>query len=126
MELNLHLLDSDHHDNTDGQGFPYVIERFFAGAFLKRSVVFTEMPTPDTKKKAFYIDEPEALVRGKLKTAARVKLIDAVSRAARDTNHRMCAVFALREAVYCDPDGSKRESTDIPSGGVLFTEPDES
>ena len=126
MRLNLHSLNEDHCDKTDENPYPYVIERFFGGAFLKRSIVFTEMPPLNPKKMTFYIDEPEALVRGNLKLEARAKLVDAVSHAARDTNHRMCAVFAPREAVYCDPDGSRRESTDIPSGGVLFTEPDDS
>jgi hypothetical protein len=123
MKLNLHSSEGDHYDNTDRKPFPYVIERLFSGVYIKRSVVFTEMLPPNLDKRFFYIDEPEALARGKLKSMAREKLVDAVSHAARDTNHQMSAVFSPREAVYCDPDGSRRKSTDIPSGGVLYTEP---
>ena len=123
MRLNLHSFNDDHDDKTDENPYPYVIERLMAGVFLKRSVVFAEMPPANPKKRAFYIDHPEAYTRGKLKPEARAKLVHVVSHVARDTNHRMSAVFSPREAVYCDPDGSRRESTDIPSGGVLYTEP---
>ena len=121
-------MNKDHYYADDPYSFPYIIERLMSGGYLRREVFFLEKTngrcffniTADSDKNNFYIDESDAFVKGKITATARKKLIGAVSMTSQISNRRLCVVFSTNDAVYCEPDGSKSESTDIPSGGVLF------
>ena len=120
MNVKPVAMNEDHYSREDSSPFPYVIERLMAGVYLRREVFFTKKTPVGPSGRDFFIDEPEAFADGKLTPAARDKLIEATRRASGKVNRRMCAVFAKDEAVFCEPDGSYAESTDIPSGGLLF------
>ena len=121
-------MNKDHYCTDNPNPFPYIIERIMAAVYLRREVFFLEesngefyfnIPTGSDKHN-FYIDESDAFVNGKITANARKKLIDAVSLTSQISNRRMCVVFSSNDAVFCEPDGSKTESTNIPSGGVLL------
>lgn len=119
--------NKDHYYADDPNPFPYIIERLMAAAYLRREAFFLEKTNgrclfnmAGADKNNFYIDESNAFVNGKITATARKKLIGAVSQASQIHNRRMSVVFSANDAVYCEPDGSKSESTSIPSGGVLF------
>jgi hypothetical protein len=122
------VMNKDHYCADDPNPFPYVIDRLMSGVYLRREVFFLEKTngrcffniTADSDKNNFYIDESDALVKGKITATARKKLVGAVSLTSQISNRRMCVVFSANDAVFCEPDGSKAESTDIPSGGVLL------
>ena len=128
MTLDLISIKRDHYCTNDPKAFPYVIDRLMATVYLRREVFFIEKTNErdffnipaGSDKKNFYIDESNALVKGKISATARKKLIGVVSRESQTNNRRMCVVFSANNAVFCEPDGSKDESTDIPSGGFLF------
>ncbi len=120
-------MNEDHYYADDPNPFPYVIERLMAGAYLRREVFFLEkihgkcfFRVSASHENHFYISEVDVFVEGKITDTARKKLIGAVSMTSQESNSRLCVVFSTSDAVYCEPDGSKSESTDIPSGGVLF------
>ena len=121
-------MNKDHYCADDPNPFPYVIDRLMSGVYLRREVFFLEKTNgrcffnipAGSDKKNFYIDESNALVKGKISATARKKLIGVVSRESQTNNRRMCVVFSANNAVFCEPDGSKAESTDIPSGGFLL------
>jgi hypothetical protein len=121
-------VNEDHYCTDDPNPFPYIIERLMAAAYLRREVFFLEgtngrfyfnIPA-GSEKHNFYIDESDAFVKGKITATARKKLVGAVSLTSQISNRRMCVVFSANDAVFCEPDGSKAESTNIPSGGVLL------
>jgi hypothetical protein len=121
-------IGKDHYCAEDPNSFPYIIDRMMAAAYVRREVFFLEKTDErrffnipaGSDKNNFYIDEPNAFVNGKITDTARKKLIGAVSLTSQIHNRRMCVVFSANDAVYCEPDGSKSESTSIPSGGVLL------
>ena len=120
-------MNKDHYSADDPNPFPYIIERLTSGGYLRREVFFLEKTNgkcffsiPASYENHFYIDELDVFVEGKITDTARKKLIGAVSMTSQISNRRLCVVFSTNDAVYCEPDGSKSESTDIPSGGVLF------
>ena len=120
-------MNEDHYNADEPNPFPYIIERLMGAGYLRREVFFLEKVNgecvfnmPATYESHFYIDELDARVEGKITDTARKKLIGAVSNTSQISNRRLCVVFSTNDAVYCEPDGSKAEATDIPSGGVLF------
>ena len=128
MTMTPIVMNKDHYCADDPNPFPYIIERLMAGAYLRREVFFLEKTNgrcffnipAGFDKNDFYIDELNAFVKGKITASARKKLIGAVSMTSQISNRRLCVVFSTNDAVYCEPDGSKAESTDIPSGGFLL------
>jgi len=120
--------NKDHYYDDDRNSFPYIIDRMMAAVYLRREVFFLEKKNgrcffnipAGSDKNNFYIDESNAFVNGKITATARKKLIGAVSQASQIHNRRMSVVFSANDAVYCEPDGSKSESTSIPSGGALL------
>ena len=116
-----------HYRADDPNPFPYIIERLMGAGYLRREVIFLEerdgeyfFNLPESYEDHCFIDEVDVFVEGKITDTARKKLIGAVSKTSQTYNRRLCVVFSTDNAVYCEPDGSKSESTDIPSGGVLF------
>ena len=120
-------MNKDHYSADDPNPFPYIIERLMSGGYLRREVFFLEKTNgkcffkiPASYENHFYIDELDVFVEGKITDTAREKLINIVSNTSQTNNCRMCVVFSTDNAVYCEPDGSKEELTEIPTGGVLF------
>ena len=116
-----------HYRADDPNPFPYIIERVMSGAYLRREVFFLEerdgeyfFNLVESHEDHCYIDECDVFVEGKITDTAREKLINIVSNTSQTNNCRMCVVFSTDNAVYCEPDGSKEELTEIPTGGVLF------
>ena len=120
MNVKPVAMNGDHYCRDDSNPFPYVVERLMAAVYRRREVFFTNRRPPGYTGSDFFINEPEAFTDGRLTPAAREKAIESVSRAAGKVNRRMCVVFAADEAVYCEPNGTYKESTEIPSGGLLF------
>ena len=121
-------VNEDHYCTDDPNTFPYIIERIMATVYLRREVFFLEetngefyfnIPT-GSEKRNFYIDESDAIANGEITATARKKLVRAVSLKSQISNRRMCVVFSSIDAVFCEPDGSTAESTNIPRGGVLL------
>jgi hypothetical protein len=97
--------------------FPYVVERVMGTLYRITHVRFvTEIPkTPDGD---IVIEEKSPFRNGFLKDDVKTTLVKIIEAECRRAKKRMCVVFDVQECVYCEPDGSMKESKDPPSGGV--------
>lgn len=94
---------------------PYVVVRFMACIYARRSVWFgVGLP-----ERGHDLVVPIPPPRGpELTPQERRAVIDAALAATVDTGFRRCVVFGPGDAVYVEPDGRAWSSDQPPSGGV--------
>lgn len=109
---------------TDGP-YPYVVVRFMAAAYGRRSVRFvpTTEPIVEPSTDNMIIQDDETATTGALSGAARQKLIARVLADVKRSGLRMCCVFGPDDAAFCERDGSVKFSQEAPSGGMQIDPP---
>ena len=103
--------------------YPYLIIRPMATVYSKRTIAFVESETEIPHHSDAYITVVclEPFRDGNLTDQARAALIEAVKHKANERRIPMCIVFGTNDLLYINPDGTTKQSTEAPSGGVWFT-----
>lgn len=94
--------------------FPYVVIRHFPAVYEQLSVRFMADPSPS--------ETPDDIFLVLLPTAAeevpaeghRAFILSSLSNFSHTAGKRTCAVFAPEDAIYIEPSGETRASSDIP------------
>ena len=96
--------------------FPHVIFRAMATVYLKRPVIFKAKKDQvvSNTNQIIVIDSNPYDKKGKLTQKARNQIIQETLKIAKESRHRMCAVFGKKDCVYCEPNGSTMPSDDLP------------
>jgi hypothetical protein len=100
--------------------YPFVVLRAMAAVYVKRPVRFVDEPSEPMNKVGIVVHCPGALRRGKLSPEARQRLIETVKDQVRTGGYGQCIVLSPQEALYVEPDGTVKQSTHPPSGGVVL------
>ena len=92
-------------------------------SYSKRVIAFVEQETvTPTNPNAFItVICPAPFTDGRLTGQARDALIEVVKHKSNERRIPMCIVFGKDDLLYINPDGTAKQSTEAPSGGVLFT-----
>lgn len=118
----------NHHDTEEGAsrnepsleqlGFPYAVFRHFPAVYERMPVRFVgEVVEPTSRGPVLLVHsghldaEPSAHHR-------RAGLLGRLLELSRRSGERACAVFGPGDAVYVEPSGETRASTDVPMGGT--------
>jgi hypothetical protein len=91
-----------------------------AAVYVKRPVRFVDKPSEPMNKVGIMFHCPGALRRGKLSPEARQRLIETVKDQVRTGGYSQCIVLGPQESLYVEPDGTVKQSTQPPSGGVVL------
>lgn len=102
--------------------YPYVVVRYMATVYGRFPVRFTDPQETEgdstADRNAFVVACALPFVDDRLTAQAREFCISVVQLAVRQSRYRMCVVFGKSDCVYCEPDGSSKESVEPPSGGI--------
>jgi hypothetical protein len=99
---------------------PFVVLRAMAAVYVKRPVRFVDDPSEPMNKVSIVVHCPGALRSGKITPEARQRLIETVKDQVRTGGCSQCIVLGPKEALYVEPDGTVKQSTQPPSGGVVL------
>ncbi|HEV2070650.1 MAG TPA: hypothetical protein VGR26_12725 [Acidimicrobiales bacterium] len=94
--------------------FPYVVIRHFPAVYEQRSVRLIADPS--------FTEEPDTVFLVRLPTATdevlgedrRLFIVSSLLDFSRTADKRTCAVFGPEDAIYIEPSGETRASSDIP------------
>jgi len=102
--------------------YPYLIVRYMPAVYGQFSIRFVDpQETGDNSlPNALVIACALPFVDDHLTAEARELCIHAAQLTARQSRFRVCVVFGKSDCVYCEPDGSCKESSEPPSGGVRY------
>jgi thioredoxin-related protein len=98
--------------------YPYVVLRIMSAFFRIMHVRFVKKIPKTLDWKNIVIENKEPYRDGALKEETKKFLVKIVSLECQKGNRRMCVVFGPKECVYCEPDGTTKESDGPPSGGL--------
>ena len=101
--------------------YPYLCWYALATVYPVVRVVFTDEEADDSEEKLtspLKVAYRGAFINGKLTKGAREVLIEKVHRISVKERKRICVVFGKHDCVYCEPNGSKKNSTEPPSGFI--------
>ena len=97
--------------------YPHLVIRYMNACYGRLEVTFgeTRLPTsPGVLEVACAV--PETGVP--LAAEKRAAVVSATLKLVENSGFFCCAVFGERDAVFCEPDGITKHSTDPPSGGI--------
>ncbi len=101
--------------------YPYLCWYALATVYPVVRVVFTDEEADDSGEKLtspLKVAYRGAFINGKLTKGAREVLIEKVHRISVKERKRICVIFGKHDCVYCEPNGSKKNSTEPPSGFI--------
>lgn len=96
--------------------YPYVVIRHFAATYERRPVRFVEHRAHATTPGGALLVPVDPSELGAAATR-RAALVQRLVELARSTTRRTCAVFGPDDAVYVEPAGETKASSDIPRQG---------
>ena len=97
--------------------FPYVVIRHFAATYEWALVRFVE-DVADWSQPGDTLLVPATHSESEASDTGRVVLVERLVDLSRSTNRRTCAAFGPDDAVYVEPTGESKASSDIPRGGL--------
>ncbi len=102
--------------------YPCVVTRHFPGVYRSRPVVWDDDAGPNAAGPVRVPCAAPFDEGGRLRAEARAIVVRHVRDEAAASGFKQCAVFGEHDAVYVDPDGASRASTDPPRWGRTITQ----
>ena len=99
-----------------GGQFPYAVIRHFAATYEWMPVRFVE-DAADLSQSGNTFLVPVFQSENEASDTDRAVLVERLVDLSRSTERRTCAVFGPDDAVYVEPTGECKASSDIPRGG---------
>ncbi len=97
--------------------FPYIVEETNPKVYRIYYIGFTGDHSPDELKNYVIIGESSPEENGFIKDSVKKNILEVVSSWSKNKDKKLCVVFGPKECVYCDADGTKEDSKEVPSGG---------
>lgn len=98
--------------------YPYVVVRVFEAIYERRPVMFLPSGAVRPASDAIVLTHPHPFSEGALVPECRDLLVQHLGRLSSVRGQRMCAVFAPDDAIYVEPDGTIKPSSQPPTGGL--------
>ncbi len=98
--------------------FPYIVERIAPAVYRVQHIRFVDDISGSEKKGELLIEEKSPSANGFIKESVKETILKIVLDWSKRVNRRMSVVFEPKECVNCEPDGTRENSQDVPSGGI--------
>jgi|GEM_PF-2323780 len=100
--------------------YPYIVIRYYATVYRNKPVEFVKNEIVASNPKAIQIVNPEPYISGELTQQARDSVIGVSLYIVKSKGFRACVVFSEDDCVYCEADGSTKQSSNPPTGNLNF------